>query len=188
MRREPVSRRHHRAASAFAIIWRDKRVRRHGAAKSGFHWHRPRSDDDQELNSGTRQCVSRDHSVIPECALVRVFCAVGLLRSAPVALSFVVCARTERRILFLGFSARTRERSAGVSILAASRTLVATVSDSAERLSAKSRVAFVSVPAACPRLRATEFRRFRFTSCLFVLFLVAIGFLLLIVFGPHICA
>jgi len=98
----------------------------------------------------------------------------GNLRFSTVAVSFVFGLRAAGRVLFLGCRVRTRERLPRVPLLAAFRIFVSTVSGNVERFSVNSCVTFVSVPAACPSLRATVFRK---GSCFTGCFFAAIGFL-----------
>ena len=106
--------------------------------------------------------------------LLRGDLSLGNLLFSTVAVPFVFGLRVTRRILFLGCRVPTRERSPGVPLLAAFRIFVATLSGNVERFSVNSCVTFVSVPAACPSLRATVFRK---GSCFTGCFFAAIGFL-----------
>jgi hypothetical protein len=84
------------------------------------------------------------------------------------AVRFAAGVRTARGILFLGWRAPVAAAALDAIV---PRTVVETVSGIAERLSVKSLVVFVMVPAACPSLRARVFRR----GCLRIdRFLVAI--------------
>jgi hypothetical protein len=92
--------------------------------------------------------------------------------SAAAAPVRVLRGRTAREDFFLPCRVRTGGLPPPIfAPWAAWRTLVATVSGTAETLSANSLVTLVSVPAACPSLRATVLRR---GSCVTVRFLAAI--------------
>jgi hypothetical protein len=77
---------------------------------------------------------------------------------APAALVAVLRGRAARESFFLARRRRLRGPAADSPSFAAWRTLAAMLSGMAERLSANSWVTLVSVPAACPSVRATVFK------------------------------
>jgi hypothetical protein len=106
--------------------------------------------------------------------LLRADLSLGNLRFSMVAVPFVFGLPAARRVLFLGCRVRTSERLTGAPLLAAFRIFASTLSGNVERFSVNSCVTFVSVPAACPNLRATVFRK---GSCFTGRFFAAISVL-----------
>jgi hypothetical protein len=110
---------------------------------------------------------------------------VGFRFLPVLAAGFIRCVRETPEVFFLVDRLRARGDLAGIATLAASRTFAVTFSASGVRSSLRSWVTLVNVPAACPNLRATVFRRGSWFGVRFRVAIASAPVLCLRGEGPH---